>query len=70
MRTTITIPQELLKEVMEVSGISKYSEAIVVSLKKYIDLQKRLEMLEMLYSKKTPHSMKKIKSERRKTRWP
>jgi hypothetical protein len=69
MRTTITIPREVLEGIMEVSGKEKYSEAIVVSLKEYLALKQRLQLLEDLFSKKLPHSYRKIKSGRRKGQW-
>lgn len=69
MRTTITIAEEILEEVMETSGKKHYSDAIVTSLKDYLLLKTRLELLEELFSKKLPHSHRKIKKQRRKNRW-
>ncbi|HJW93592.1 MAG TPA: type II toxin-antitoxin system VapB family antitoxin [Thermoanaerobaculia bacterium] len=69
MRTTITIADDLLAEVQEVSGKSGYSEAIVTSLRDYLALRKRLALLEDLFQHKPPHSYRQIKTMRRKRRW-
>jgi Arc/MetJ family transcription regulator len=69
MRTTITIAEELLKEAQELSGKTGYSEAIVSSLQDYVELRKRLRLLEDLFEHKTPHSYSRIKSMRRTGRW-
>lgn len=69
MRTTITIPKEILEQTMAVSGSERYSEAIVTSLRDYLALKERLSLLEMLFQKKLPHSFKKIKQQRRKKKW-
>ena len=69
MRTTITIADELLKEAQELSGKTGYSEAIVSSLRDYVELRKRLGLLEDLFAHKTPHSYRRIKSLRRTGRW-
>ena len=69
MRTTITIPQEVLEQAMEVSGSDRYSEAIVTSLRDYLALKARLGLLETLFQKRLPHSFKKIKRQRRKKKW-
>ncbi len=69
MRTTITIPKDLLEQAMLLSGTQRFSEAIVTSLKDYLALKERLGMLETLFQKKLPHSFKKIKRQRRKGKW-
>ncbi len=69
MRTTITIPEDLLAEVQKVSGKSGYSAAIVTSLRDYVALRKRLELLEDLFSHRVPHSYRRVKAQRRKRRW-
>ena len=69
MRTTITIREELLAEAQKITGKSGFSDAIVTSLEEYVALRKRLELLEDLYDHKTPHSMRRVKSMRRKRRW-
>lgn len=69
MRTTITIPEDLLKKAQALSNSSGYSEAIVTSLRDYIALKERLCYLEKLFSKKLPHSSKSIKKMRRKKKW-
>ncbi len=69
MRTTITISEDLLEEAMKLSGKLHYSEAVVTSLKDYVSLKKRLEFLELLFSKKLPHTLKKIKLSRKKSKW-
>ena len=69
MRTTITITEELLAEAQKLSGKSGFSEAIVTSLEEYVALRKRLALLEDLFAQKTPHSIRRVKSLRRKRRW-
>lgn len=69
MRTTITIPKEVLEEAMVVSGCQRYSEAIVTALKDYLALKERLTLLDELFQKKAPHSFPKIKKQRRKGQW-
>jgi metal-responsive CopG/Arc/MetJ family transcriptional regulator len=69
MRTTVTIPEELLAEAQKLSGKSGYSEAIVTSLEEYVALRKRLALLEDLFGHKTPHSWPRVKSLRRKRGW-
>ena len=69
MRTTITITEELLEETMQISGKTKYSEAIVTALKDYTGLKRRLSFLNKLYTKKLPHQFSKIKKSRRKNKW-
>ncbi len=69
MRTTITIGEDLLDEARKLSGKKGYSEAIVTSLRDYVDLKKRLELLELLFEQKTPHSHKQVKKMRRKRQW-
>jgi Arc/MetJ family transcription regulator len=69
MRTTITIKEELLAEAQRLTSKSGFSEAIVTSLEDYVALRKRLALLEDLFSHKTPHSRRSVKSMRRKRRW-
>ena len=69
MRTTITITEALLEETMKISGKEKYSEAIVTSLRDYIDLKKRLGLLEDLFTHPVPHKLKKIKKQRKQGQW-
>ena len=69
MRTTITIAEDLLKKAQKLSRRAGYSEAIVTSLKDYVSLRERLSYLETLFSKKAPHSWKRIKAMRRKSQW-
>jgi metal-responsive CopG/Arc/MetJ family transcriptional regulator len=69
MRTTITIPPELLAEAQKLSGKSGYSDAIVTAIEDYVALRKRLSLLEDLFEHKTPHSLSKIKKQRRKRTW-
>ena len=69
MRTTITIAEDLLAEAQKVSGKTGYSEAIVTSLRDYLELRRRLALLEDLFSRKTPHSRTRVKAMRRKRKW-
>lgn len=68
MRTTITIPDDLLAEAQRISGKSSHSEAIVTLLREYLALRKRLELLEDLFQYETPHSLRQIKLMRRMRR--
>lgn len=69
MRTTITIPEELLKEAQKLTGKTGYSDAIVTSIEDYIALRKRLSLLEDLFERKTPHALDRVKKSRRKNAW-
>lgn len=69
MRTTITIPDELLQETLKISGKKRLSEAVVTSLKDYVALKKRLNFLNDLFNNKVPHSLQKIKQKRRNKKW-
>ena len=69
MRTTISIAEELLKKAQHLTGRSGYSDAIVTSLKEYVSLRERLSYLESLFSQKSPHSWKRIKTARKNKRW-
>lgn len=69
MRTTITIPEELLKEAQKLSGKTGYSDAIVSAIADYVALRKRLSLLEDLFERKTPHAPDRLKTSRRKHAW-
>lgn len=69
MRTSITIDEALLRKARQASGKKGYSEAIVTSLQDYIAMKERLAYLNGLFSKKAPHSLKKIKLGRKKGSW-
>ena len=69
VRTTITIAEDLLKKAQKLTGRPGYSEAIVTSIEEYVALKGRLGFLAKLFSKKTPHSLKTIKKQRRKGKW-
>lgn len=69
MRTTVTIPDEIMKKVQGLSGSSRYSEAVNKSLKDYIALKERLAYLDYLFKNKAPHSRVEIKKNRRKRKW-
>lgn len=69
MRTSITINEDLLKKAQRASGKKGYSEAIVTSLRDYVAMKERLAYLDELFSKKSPHSQKKIKQGRKKGSW-
>jgi hypothetical protein len=66
MRITITIKEELLKEAQELSGKSRYSEAIVTSLEEYVALRKRLALLEDLFGHEPPQTHRQVKAARRR----
>jgi hypothetical protein len=69
MRTTISIAEDLLAKAQELSGRSGYSDAIVTSLRDYVALRERLAMLDELYGRRVPHSVRAVKSSRRRRRW-
>lgn len=69
MRTTITIPKDVLHATLKVSGKKYLSEAIVSTLKEYLAMHERLGFLEKLFSLKMPHSFKAIKKNRKKGAW-
>ncbi len=69
MRTTVTIPDDLLKETYKLSGKKRLSQAVVTALQDYVALKKRLELLEILFDSKVPHSPTKIKKQRQNKKW-
>ncbi len=69
MRTTITIPDDLYEDAVKLSGKTNRSEVIVSSLTEYVSLKKRLELLDLLFDNAIPHSLKKLKKDRKKNRW-
>lgn len=69
MRTTITIPDDLLAKTLKVSGKKYYSEAIVSLIREHLDLKERLSFLDKLFSEKVPHSFDKIKKQRKHGTW-
>ena len=69
MRTTVTLPEELVKETLAISGKERLSEAITASLQDYLALKKRLALLDDLFENPVPHNAKKIKADRRKRKW-
>ncbi|MBI4237376.1 MAG: type II toxin-antitoxin system VapB family antitoxin [Deltaproteobacteria bacterium] len=69
MRTTITIEDELLRDVLKVSGKKGYSQAIVTTLRDYLALQKRLSFLDKLFTTRLPHSVSTLKRRRKSGTW-
>jgi len=69
MRTTITIPEDLLRKARKLSGLSGYSEAIVTSLSDYVAMKERLAGLKMLFTEKTSHVFRQIKKQRKARKW-
>ena len=69
MRTTITIPDHILEQTLAVSGKTHYSDAIVTSIKDYLALKSRLAFLEKLYEEPLPHTLRKIKKQRKHGSW-
>lgn len=69
MRTTLSIPDEVMKKAQKLSGSNRYSEAVVTALKDYIALKERLSYLDYLFDNKVPHSYTDIKQKRRKRKW-
>ena len=69
MRTTITIPEELLKQAQQLTGKTGYSDAIVTSIADYVALRKRLSLLEDLFQHKSAQTLDRIKKSRRKRVW-
>lgn len=69
MRTTITIPEELLKQAQKLTGKAGYSDAIVTSIEDYVALRKRLSLLEDLFKHKSSQTLDRVKKSRRKRVW-
>jgi Arc/MetJ family transcription regulator len=69
VRTTITIPEELLKEAQRLTGKTGYSDAIVTSIEDYVALRKRLSLLEDLFQHKSSQTLDRIKKSRRRRVW-
>jgi Bacterial antitoxin of type II TA system, VapB len=69
MRTTITIPEELLEQAQKLTGKTGYSDAIVTSIEDYVALRKRLSLLEDLFQRKSSQTLDRIKKSRRKRAW-
>lgn len=69
MRTTVTLPDPLVKQTLAASGKRRLSEAIASTLEEHFALKKRLALLESLYEKSVPHGLERIKRERRKRKW-
>ena len=45
MRTTLDLPQDLIENVMKLTGAKTKSEAIITALQDLIDKQKRIKLL-------------------------
>jgi len=69
MRTTVTLPDELVEQAKNLSGKRRVSEAIASTLAEHFALRKRLALLDMLFRERVPHDYKKIKRERRGRTW-
>jgi hypothetical protein len=69
MRTTVTLPDELIRQSLELSGKRRLSDAIRTLLTEEISRRKRLKLLDLLAAEKPPHDPKKIKAARRGRRW-
>lgn len=69
MRTTITLPDELVEEAVRITGAKRTSEAITRSLEDYLGLKKRLALLDALFTAPVPHDRKAVKSQRRHRQW-
>lgn len=69
MRTTVTIPDELVKQAIGQSGHRRISKALASTLEEHFALKKRLALLDMLFAERVPHRISQIKKKRRKRRW-
>ncbi len=69
MRTTVTLPEDLVREAKSASGKTRVSEAIASTLAEHFALKKRLALLDMLFREPVPHDYKKIKRARRGRKW-
>lgn len=47
MRTTLDLPEELIKETMHLTGAKTKTEAIKVAMKEHINYVKRMKLLEL-----------------------
>jgi hypothetical protein len=69
MRTTVTLSDEIVKQTLAASKKKRLSDALEATLTEHFALKKRLQLLDMLYRERVPHSFKKIKRERRGRKW-
>ncbi len=69
MRTTVTLPDQLVKQALAASGKNRLSQAIASTLHEHFALKKRLALLEDLFENPVPHDFKRIKKQRRKRKW-
>jgi len=69
MRTTVTLPDNLIKQTMRLSRKSRLSDALVSTLQEHFDLKKRLALLDELLDNPVPHDWRKIKRDRRRKKW-
>lgn len=69
MRTTVTLPDELVRKAKRLSRKKRVSEAIAATLADYFALKNRLALLDKLFTEPVPHDYKKIKRERQGRRW-
>ena len=69
MRTTVTLPDEIVEQALAVSGKSRLSEALTASLTDYFRLKKRLELLDDLFDNPVPHRWREIKAQRKGRKW-
>jgi len=69
MRTTVTLPDNLIKQTMKFARKSRLSDALVATLQDHFDLKKRLALLDELFDKPVSHDWRKIKRDRKRTKW-
>lgn len=69
MRTTVTLPNDLVEQAMDASGKRKLSDAIATTLHEHFALKRRLALLDELFDKPVPHDFRRIKRRRRKRKW-
>jgi len=69
MRTTVTLPDELVRQAMKSSGKKRLSDALASTLEDHFALKKRLALLDELFDRPVPHRWKRIKRERRRSKW-
>lgn len=76
MRTTVTLPNDLVKQTLKITGEKRLSEAIVVCLTDYIRQKTTLQLFDELFpggKAKYPDdftmSYADVKKERKKHKW-
>jgi len=68
MRTTLDLPEELVKEVVRMTGAKSKTTAISLALQEYVERQKRLKILDYRGKIDLDLTMEQIRHERDRKR--